>query len=133
MTLKNLSLHRMTFHYLSQFPHYCRIFKKCSQIYRIILSYPLADWFEYKFCLVGRFLCSQNINKYLNKPFKEYERIIPRFVVTLQKIYDRIKLDKANIRQGQSMNFFQTLKQSQRPVKIYVLHSVAKLRVRHIQ
>ena len=33
-----------------------------------------------------------------------------------------MKLDKANIKYGQSMNFFQTLKQSQRPMveKIYI-------------
>ena len=45
----------------------------------IILSYHLADCFELKACLAGRFLCSQNINKYSNKPVKGCERIIRRF------------------------------------------------------
>ena len=40
------------------------------QISQIILSYPLADCFEFQACLAGRCLCSQNINKYLNKPVK---------------------------------------------------------------
>ena len=46
------------------------------KISRIILSYPLAECFEFRACLAGRCLCSQNIKKYLNKPAKGHERII---------------------------------------------------------
>ena len=35
--------------------------------------------FEFRACLVSRCLCSQNINKYLNKSAKGYERIIQIF------------------------------------------------------
>ena len=45
------------------------------RISRIILSYPLVDCFELQ-GLLG--LCSQNINKYSNKPAKGYEKIIFR-------------------------------------------------------
>ena len=45
----------------------------------IILSYLLVDCFEFRTYLTGRCLCSQNINKYSNKPAKGYERIIQRF------------------------------------------------------
>ena len=47
----------------------------------IILSYPLADYFEFRACLAGRCLCSQNIYKYSNKPAKGYKRIIRRTLV----------------------------------------------------
>ena len=46
----------------------------------IILSYPLADCFEFRACLPGRRLCSQTINKYSNNPTKVYKRKIRRFL-----------------------------------------------------
>ena len=49
------------------------------KISQIILSCPLADCFEFRAFLASRFLCSQNIKKYSNKPAKGYERIIQRF------------------------------------------------------
>ena len=43
----------------------------CFELYNPIghniLSYPLADCFEFRACLADRFLCSQKINKYSNK------------------------------------------------------------------
>ena len=45
----------------------------------IIHSYPLADCFEIRTCLIDKCLCSQNINKYSNKPAKGYKRKIRRF------------------------------------------------------
>ena len=41
------------------------------KISQIILSYPLADYFEFRACLADRCLCSQNINKYSNKHANE--------------------------------------------------------------
>ena len=40
---------------------------------------PFGVCFEFRACLAGRYLCSQNIIKYSNKPAKGYERIIQRF------------------------------------------------------
>ena len=40
------------------------------KISQIICSYPLADCSEFRACLAGRCLCSQNINKHRNKPAK---------------------------------------------------------------
>ena len=60
------------------------------KISRIILSYPLADSFEFRVCLAGICLCSQNINKYSNKPAKGCERITQRFsedLITLVEKY----------------------------------------------
>ena len=50
----------------------------CSHVKntQFILSYPLADYFAFKACFAGRCLCSQNMNKYSNKPTKGYDRII---------------------------------------------------------
>ena len=46
----------------------------------IILSYCLADCFEFRACLAARCVCAaKNINKYSNKPDNRYERIIQRF------------------------------------------------------
>ena len=45
---------------------------RCLKISRIILSYPLADCFEFRACLASRYLCSKNINEYSNKPAKGY-------------------------------------------------------------
>ena len=45
-------------------------------ISRIILSYPLADYFQLMISLAGRCMSSQNINRYSNQPNKRYERII---------------------------------------------------------
>ena len=42
----------------------------------IILSYSLAECFEFMTCLAVRCMCSKNINKYSNKPAKGYKRII---------------------------------------------------------
>ena len=47
--------------------------------YLIMLSYSLADCFEFMACLAVRCMCSKNINKYSNKPAKGYKRIILRF------------------------------------------------------
>ena len=41
----------------------------------------MADYFEFRACLAGRCLCSQNIYKYSNKPAKGYKRIIRRSLV----------------------------------------------------
>ena len=50
-----------------------------------VLNYsfiPLVDCFEFRICLAGGCLCSQNINKYSNKPakgkkewFKDFKKI----------------------------------------------------------
>ena len=54
----------------------------------IILWYPLADCFEFRACLAGRCLCSQNINKYSNKPTaKGYIRIIQIFLEDLANLH----------------------------------------------
>ena len=56
-----------------------QVTKDILKISQFILSYPLADCFEFRTSLACRCLCSQNISKYSNKPSKGYERIIQRF------------------------------------------------------
>ena len=52
------------------------------KISQIIVSYPLADCFEFRACLAGRCLCSQNINKYSNKPAKSSNHVSGYFTNT---------------------------------------------------
>ena len=59
-------------------------------ISQIILSYPLADSFEFRACFASRCLCSQNINKYSNKPTKGYKRMIQRFELDLTTLINMI-------------------------------------------
>ena len=54
----------------------------------------LAVNFEFRACLAGRCLCSQNINKYSNNPTKGYERIIWRFYKDLATLGDVFWLRK---------------------------------------
>ena len=48
--------------------------KSDLKISQIILLYPLVDCFDFRASLAGRFMCSQNINKYLNTA-KGFDRI----------------------------------------------------------
>ena len=65
--------------------------KTATELYALVvrtkvyaISYPpldheiagLADFFKFRACLAGRYLCSQNVNKYSNKPTNGHKRII---------------------------------------------------------
>ena len=44
--------------------------RMCYLICFLKSQYPLMDCFEFRACLAGRCLCSQNLNEYSNKPAK---------------------------------------------------------------
>ena len=50
----------------------------------------MADCFEFRTCLASRCLCSQNINKYSNKPTKGYKRMIQRFELDLTTYFNQL-------------------------------------------
>ena len=68
MTRKVISMEKVKVSYLGEKNYILSIF-----------LYPLADYFEFKTCLAGRCLCSQNMNKYSNQPTKGYKRLLEDF------------------------------------------------------
>ena len=51
-----------------------KVARSLLRISWIILSYPLADCFEFRAYMAGICLCHQNINKYLNMPAKRLRK-----------------------------------------------------------